>query len=338
MLGVFYYGPNDLRVEAAEKPLVRKANDVLLKVKACGVCGSDIKTLHGEYGGNPPVILGHEFSGEVCEIGSDVNNVTEGDRVVVDPNLTCGTCYNCRRGLENICENVATVGMHVNGGLAEYCVVPSIALHKIPEKLDFNEAALTEPLACVLSGFNKCQIKPGDTVGLVGLGPIGFLYLQLLRLSAASKIIAFEVKTERIEAGRKMGAEFIVNPAEKDWKEQLRKIGGGDGVDVVIEAVGNAPASKLALDIVRHGGRAVFFGIHKPDDKLEINAYRLTRYEIDVTGSFIDRFTFLPAVQLLAEKKIDAKSLITHTFKLSEAAKAFDMMEQGKGIKIQLSP
>jgi len=338
MLGVFYYGPNDLRVEETKEPKIKHANEVLLRVRACGVCGSDIKTLHGEYGGNPPVILGHEFSGEVHDVGPEVKSVTKGDKVVVDPNLTCGTCYYCRKGLENICDNVITVGMHVNGGLSEYCAVPSSALHRIPDKLPFNEAALAEPLACVLNGFNRCQIKPGDTVGLVGLGPIGFLYLQLLKLSAASKVIAFEVKADRIEAARKMGAEYIVNPAQNDWKERLKEYAGGDGVNVAIEAVGSPPASKLALDIVRHGGRAVFFGIHKPDDRLEVDAYKLTRYEIDVVGSFIDRFTFLPAVQLLSDKKIDAKSLITHTFSLRDAKKAFDTMDQGKGIKIQITP
>ena len=337
MLGVFYYGVNDLRVEEASEPKIKNADDVIVNVRASGICGSDIKTLHGEYDGNPPVILGHEFAGEVYEVGPNVKNVKKGDRVVVDPNLTCGTCYYCRRGYENICEKVITIGLHANGGLAKYCSLPSNALHKIPDWLPFDEAAVTEPLACVLNGLNRCQIKPGDTVGLIGLGPIGCLYLQLLKHSGASKIIAFELKQDRIDTAKRLGAEVIVNPSEPGSLENVKKMTDG-GVNVAIEAVGSPAASKLALSILRRGGRLVVFGIQKPDSKIEIDAFQLTRYELEVAGSFIDRFTFLPAIQMIAEKKVDAKSLITSTFALAEAKKAFDLMEQGKGIKIQLKP
>lgn len=338
MLGVFYYGINDLRIEETADSRIKNPTDVLVKVDTCGVCGSDIKTLHGEYGGNPPVILGHEMSGDVGEVGSLVKNVKPGDRVVVDPNLTCGTCYYCRRGLENLCENVVTVGLHSNGGLSKYCVVPANAVYKIPDDLSYSEAALSEPLACVLNGFNRCQVKPGDYVGVVGLGPIGFLYSQLLKQSGAARVIVFEVKQDRTEAGKKMGIEHIINPAKQDWKKDFLELTDGRGVDVAIEVVGSPSAAKTALDIVRRGGRVNMFGINKPNVNLEIDAFRLTRYQLEVVGSFIDQFTFPAAIQMLSDRKVDVRPLITHVFPIKEARKAFDLMEQGKGIKIHIQP
>jgi L-iditol 2-dehydrogenase len=338
MLGVYYYGVNDLRVEEAPDPKIKNETDVLVKVNTCGVCGSDIKTLHGEYGGNPPVILGHEISGEVAAIGSLVKNVKAGDRIVVDPNLTCGTCYYCRRGLENLCENVITVGLHSNGGLANSCVVPSNAVYRIPDSLPSGEAALSEPLACVINGFNRCQVRAGDYVGIVGLGPIGFLFFQLLNQSAASKVIAFEVKPDRAEAGRRMGVKHIIDPTTPDWKRELLGMTDGRGVDVAIEAVGSPAAAKVALESVRRGGRVNMFGINKPNVNLEVEAFRLTRYQLEVVGSFIDQFTFPAAIQMLADKKIDAKAIITHSIALKDAKTAFDLMEQGKGIKIHVKP
>ena len=177
MLGVFYRSKGELAVSQTGDPHPIDAADVIVRVRACGICGTDIKMLHGEYEGTrPPVILGHEFSGEVAEVGPAVENVSVGDRVVVDPNLTCGTCYYCRRSQENLCTQMVTTGMNRNGGMAEYCRVPSSTVHVVPSGLDFEVAAFCEPLACVLNGVNRAQVAPGDTVGVVGLGPIGLLF------------------------------------------------------------------------------------------------------------------------------------------------------------------
>jgi threonine dehydrogenase-like Zn-dependent dehydrogenase len=338
LLGAFYHAKNDLKVMETKEPEINDPNEAIVRVRAAGICGTDLKILHGDYGGTPPVILGHEFSGDVYEVGREVTNVRPGDRVVIDPNLTCGSCYFCLMSQENLCVDMKTTGLNRNGGFAEYCAVHSRTMLRVPDTLPHSEAALAEPLACVLNGFNRSRISAGDSVGIVGLGPIGLLYARVMEHAGVSKVVTFEVNPERAAMAEKLGIEIVIDPTRKGWLKRAMELTDGRGVDVAIDAAGSAAASQTALEIVRRGGRVNMFGIPRPGSKLEVDATRLVTSELEIKGSFIDRFTFLPAVTLLSERFIDVRPLITHSLPLSEARDAFSLVERGAGIKVELNP
>ncbi|MDA4114340.1 MAG: zinc-dependent alcohol dehydrogenase family protein [Thaumarchaeota archaeon] len=339
MLGVFYRSKDELAVTEVDDPRIVDASDVLVRVRACGICGTDIKMLHGEYEGTtPPVILGHEFSGEVTKVGPAVKNLNAGDRVVVDPNLTCGSCYYCRRSQENLCTHMVTTGMNRNGGMAEYCRVPSSTVHVVPSGLPFEVAAFSEPLACVLNGVERAEVAPGDTVGVVGLGPIGILFARVLERKGAAKVVGFEVSQDRAVLARQLGLSSIINPTSPRWREEVNELTAGRGVDVAIDAAGSPAASRTAIEAVRRGGRVVIFGIPPPGARLEIDSTRLVTSELEIKGSFIDRFTFPSAIRMLAEGKIDVQPLISNTFGLVDAPEAFGIVARGNGMKVQIRP
>jgi len=339
LLGVFYRSKNELTVEEVDDPHVADPSDVIVRVRACGICGTDMKMLHGEYPGTaPPVILGHEFSGEVAEVGPAVRNLTVGDRVVVDPNLTCGACFYCRRSQENLCTEMITTGMNRNGGLAEYCRVPAATVHAVPSGLPFEVAAFSEPLACVLNGVRRAEVAPGDTVGIVGLGPIGVLFSRVLERSGASSVIGLEVSPQRTALARRLGLSPILDPANPRWREELEGLTAGRGVDVAIDAVGSPAATGTAIGAVRRGGTVVVFGIPPGGTRIEIDSNRLVTSELELKGSFIDRFTFTPAIRMLAEGTFDVRPLITHTFGLADAPEAFETVVSGSGLKVQIRP
>jgi threonine dehydrogenase-like Zn-dependent dehydrogenase len=339
MLGAFYRSKDDLKVMEAEDPRIRDPSDVIVRVRACGVCGTDIKMLRGEYEGtNPPVILGHEFAGEVVAVGENVVNVAVGDTVAVDPNLTCGECFYCRNSQENLCTKMVTTGMNQNGGMAEFCVVNSGTAYRVPASLPFAEAAFAEPLACVLSGVERARVAPGETVGIVGLGPIGLLFARALGRAGAARVIGFEVNPERAATARTLGVTAVIDPTSGSWLEEAKALTGGRGVDVAIDAVAVPAASRTAVDVVRRGGRVVIFGIPPHGAKLELDTERLVKSELEVRGSFIDRFTFPRAISMLAEGSIDVASLVTDVFRLEDAAGAFDAVRNGKGLKVQIHP
>jgi threonine dehydrogenase-like Zn-dependent dehydrogenase len=339
VLGAFYRSKGDLRVMEAEDPHVRGPSDVVLRVKACGVCGTDIKMLRGEYEGTrPPVILGHEFAGEVTEVGAAVRNVSVGDRAVADPNLTCGTCFYCRCSQENLCTDMVTTGMNRDGGMAEYCLVDSRTVYRVPAILAFHEAAFAEPLACVLNGVERARVNPGETIGVVGLGPIGLLFTRALRLAGAGRVIGFEISRERAELARGLGVSTVIDPTKDGWLAEVRSETEGRGVDAAIDAVATPAASRTAVDVLRRGGRTVIFGIPPHAAKLELDTERLVKSELTLMGSFIDRFTFPRDIAMLSEHAIDVGPLLTNTFALSDAERAFDAVVKSIGLKVQIRP
>lgn len=338
MLAAVFHGKKDLRIEDVKAPLISKPNEVLIEIKACGICGTDIKIFNGEIPVNPPLILGHECSGEVVEIGEDVKYVRPKDKVVIDPNIPCLTCYYCRNGMENLCKNVASLGYTVDGAFARYVVVPEIALYKIPKDMSFIDATLTEPLACVLSGFNKCQVKPGDTVVVLGMGPIGLLFLQLFKNSNAGRVIVSEVIEERCTLANKFGADYVINPQKEDVIKRVKDLTSGRGADVVVEAIGHPAATKQAIQIARPGGRIILFGINPENAEVSFQPRYVTINELQIVGNYIDYYTFIPAINLLHARKIDAKMLISHTFPLKDILEAFKVSISGKAIKVVVYP
>ncbi len=322
---------NNLRV--ADHPLRKiKANEVLIKVRACGVCGTDIKIVAGQSAASPPVILGHEFCGTVAKTGAGVENLTQGDFVAVDPNIVCGQCQFCRSGKFQLCENLIALGVDVDGGFAEYCIVPEKQCYPIPETVHPYHAALLEPLSCALYGFQKAGIRSGESVVIVGGGMIGLLMLKLCRLSAAQRIILVEPDRNRQQLLTDAGADQVFDPQDEHFYERVMDITTG-GADVAIECVGSAATVKQAYTLLKRGGRLVIFGVSPPDQLWGVAPYDIFRNDITIIGSFLNPFTFQAAVDLVTQLKINLNNVDIRAFALPEIVSAFENQVQRKSLK-----
>jgi 2-desacetyl-2-hydroxyethyl bacteriochlorophyllide A dehydrogenase len=336
MKSVVFVEPN--RIEIRDQPIPELGNyDVLVKVHACGICGTDIHILRGEHIVEFPVVPGHEFSGEVVQIGANVDGLQIGDRVTVDPNIVDHTCYFCSRGETNLCENLTAIGVNRDGGFAEYCRVPARQAYKIPEAVSLDEAALAEPLACCLHGIERANIRLGATVVVLGAGSAGLMLMQLARISGAGCIIVSEPDEFRRNVAGSLGADVLLNPHDQDVVEEVRKV-TRVGADVVIESAGRSVTAKLAVKLARRGGTILQFGMVSPNEAIDISPYDVYYRELTITGSFVNPFTHARAVELLASKRVNVLPLITHRFPLSQADKALDMFGAPGSVKILLFP
>ena len=339
MKAAVFYGKEDIRVEQVKE---RKPgpNEVMIQVKSCGVCGTDVHIYEGAEGAaktTPPTILGHEFSGVVCEVGADVKNVIVGDRVCVDPNDMCGECYYCRSGKAHFCENMLGIGTTGNGGFAEYCTVRAKQVYKIADSLSFNEAAMAEPLACCLHGMDLTGVTTGQVVLIVGGGTIGLIMLQLAKISGAALILLAEPIASKREVGMKLGAHIAFDPYKEDLDDILKK-NAIKTIDSAIECVGNVSTMKYTIDHAGKGGAVMLFGLTNPEAKMDIQPFDIFKNELTIRSSFINPYTLERSVALLGQKKIDVASLITDEVKLEDINSVFKTKEfAGRG-KIIIKP
>ncbi len=311
MKAAVFYEKNDLRIEEIEKP-TPKAGEVLIKVMACGICGTDVHIFHGDEGAAATprgTVLGHEFAGVVEAVGEGVRRVKIGDRVCVDPNKLCDECYYCQSGIGHFCENMIGIGTTVNGGFAEYCAVPDTQVYKFADTTSFEEAAMTEPVACCVHGIDMCNIHPGDTVAVIGGGMIGMIMLQLAKISGAGKLIMLEPVAEKRAIAEKLGADITIDPINEDVKATLAKH-GIERISTVIECVGKTATMAQAIDIAGKYSTVMMFGLTAPDDKLEIKPFEIFKKEIVLKASFINPYTQKRALELIDGKKIDVSSIV----------------------------
>ena len=336
MLAAVFKGEGRLELEEVFFPRLKREDEVLLKVEAASICGTDIHILEVPPGhpATKGVILGHEYTAKVLEVGGDITHLKEGDRVVIDPNITCGYCEYCRLGLPNTCVNMTTLGIFIDGGFAQCNLAPAKALHKISSSLPEEEACLAEPLSCVINGAQKVKLQPGESVVVLGAGPIGLLFTLLFKSAGAGKIIVAEVNKFRSEFALKSGADLVVDPTSENL-EKIVKEKTGLGADVVVDAVGSLFAQTLGL--VRNGGSILLFGMNEKA-RGEIKQYDITRREIKVLGTFIANATFPPAVKMLENKVLEIKGLITHQFPLSKIKEGVELMRKGEAIKVIIKP
>ncbi|WMC91169.1 zinc-dependent alcohol dehydrogenase family protein [Kineothrix sp. MB12-C1] len=334
MKAAVFYGEKDLRIEEIEIPKPG-CGEVLLKVHACGVCGTDVHIYEGDEGAakSPAgTVLGHEFSGEIVEVGKGVTRLKAGDRVCVDPNKLCGKCEYCLSGIGHFCENMVGIGTTVNGGFAEYCVIPQEQAYVISDNLTFEEAAMAEPVACCLHGIDLCEIHPGDTVAVFGMGMIGLLMMQLARISGAAKIIAIEPVEVKRNQALQLGADLVIDPINEDIKEVLAANNIGR-VNTVIECVGRIDSMKQAMEIAGKKSVVMLFGLTRPQEELPVKPFDLFRKEITLKASFINPYTQQRAVALIESGNIDVKSMISNRLPLGELEKVLGdsaMRSQGK--------
>lgn len=311
MKAAVFYGKGDLRIENIEKP-VPKDGEVLIKVMACGICGTDVHIFHGDEGAAPTpagTVLGHEFSGIVEAVGAGVRDIKVGDRVCVDPNELCNECYYCKSGIGHFCEHMTGYGTGVHGGFAEYCVVPQSQAYKFADNITYEQAAMAEPMACCVHGMDMCNISCGDTVAIIGGGMIGMIMLQLANISGAGKLIMIEPVAEKRETAKRLGADLCIDPIGQNVKEVLAE-NGVERISTVIECVGKVATMAQAIDIAGQKSTVMLFGLTAPEDVLPIKPFELFKKEIVLKASYINPYTQKRALALIEGGKVDVSSIV----------------------------
>ncbi len=318
--------------------------EALVRVKACGICQTDFKAYTGERTGlNYPLVVGHEFSGEIAEIGKDVRNFKEGDQVIVCPTVHCGQCKWCKQGLSHYCDKGATLGGDGmpdirNGAFAEFVVVPESSLYRKPSNTSFPAAALTEPLAGSYKGLVEySQLRTGEDLVIVGAGAMGLLLTQVASSSGAGNIVLIDLQDYKLEYAKKCGATFTINAQKLDPKEEVHKV-LPEGPDIVFEAAGAIEAARLAFDLCRRGTRLNIFGVTTPGD-ISISPGKIHFQETRMDASFgVTARAMLAAINLMEKKLVDTNKIITHEFPLTKAAEAMEKMKEVERIKIIIKP
>lgn len=335
-----FYGIKDIRVENCEIPKIEK-NEILVAVKAAGVCGTDVHIYHGEAGSaevKPPVVLGHEFAGIVEKVGNSVTQFKVGDKVTVDPNIYCGKCQYCRNGKKQLCENLFAIGVNRDGGFQEYCAVPESQAFLLEDHVGMEAGAMAEPVACCLHGIENIEVKEGDVVCVIGGGAIGLIMVQLAKLKGASKVILSEPVEMRRDIGLLVGADAVVNPARGDLREQLKEAAGTDQMDVVIECVGKTIATQQAFEVAGKGANVLLFSVPAIDAVYPVSLFDIYKKELKISGSFINPDTHMRATQLINSGKLILDPIITHRYSLNEVSDAISKQMQNDSVKVLVVP
>ena len=316
MQALIFNSPNNLSV--AEHPVSTIGeNELLIKVGACGVCGTDFHIYKGEAPAKAPVIIGHEYAGEVIDAGRACSGVKIGDRVAINPNIHCGYCQFCRKGKINLCENLKALGVTINGGIAEYSVVPAAQAHLLPKNFSFETASFAEPLSCCIHGIDQAGIKLNDSVIIVGAGTIGLIITQLALLKGASKVIVVDISNEKLHLAQKLNAHYTFNVKEEGSEEKILDLTSG-GADIVIECAGNSSAVKTSFKLVKKGGTIVVFGLADSKDFFPLYLQSFFHKELRIKSSLLNPFTFQTAVDLLVSNHINVDLFKTSRLKLEQ--------------------
>ena len=313
-------------------PQIEAADDVLVQIEACGICGTDLNILAvpPAHKAPPGIVIGHEGVGIVKAIGPAVQSVRPGDRVVIANRLTCGQCDYCRRGLDNQCTNYQTIGTTIDGAFAPTLRAPACALWKIDPSVPRDDAALFEPLSCAVGSVKRAPFQPGDNVAIIGAGPMGLLFALLYRTLGAGKIILLDVAPYRLEFAQEMGMDAALNVTQVDAAAEVKRL-TGLGADIVVDAVGNQMSQ--ALQLARRGGQVILFGL-RPHDNPPVNQYTITRYDLTVHGTFVGLHPFAQTIQLLESRRVQPSVLVTHRLPLAELERGVELMRTQQAMKV----
>ena len=318
--------------------------EVLVRVKACGICGSDVHGYTGKTGRRiPPIIMGHEAAGVVEAVGRTVQNVTVGERITFDSTVYCNQCSACRQGRVNLCQNrkilgVSTPAFRRDGAMAEYVVVPWWITYRLPDAVSFEEAALIEPASVSLHAARITPIDVNDVVVVVGAGQIGLFAIQAVRVKGAGTIIALDMREERLALARQLGADVTINPGKADVTAEMRRAVGRPDADAVLEAVGTEASVQLAMDLTKLGGHVTLIGNVTP--RIQVNLQDLVSRELTLRGSCAIAGEYRACLDMIAAGRIQAKPLISKILPLAEGQAAFDALHRGDAglMKIVLQP
>ncbi|MFB4167244.1 galactitol-1-phosphate 5-dehydrogenase [Virgibacillus sp. JSM 102003] len=337
------YDEQDIRFEESEEPVIEQADDVIIKVKAVGICGSDISRYKklGPY--VEGMTFGHEFSGVVTDVGTDVKNVKPGDRVSGCPAFYCGACESCQKGEPSRCEKLHVIGAHVPGAYAEYVKLPVENIVPIPDNVDYDTAALVEPSSVVAHGFYRTSIQPGAEVAIMGCGSIGLLAVQWAKIFGAKKVYAIDIDDTKLEVAKEVGADVLINSLEKPAHEQIEAHTNGKGVDLAVESAGSPITSAQVFALPKKGGEVVFMGIPYADINIERFYFeRIVRNELNVLGSWNALSSPFPgkewssSVHYMSTGQIDVKPMISHRLNLREGPETFDNLINRKGSYVKV--
>jgi len=324
------HGPRNLKLEDVAEPVINN-DEVLIRVRAMGICGSDLHMYTGERPLPYPRILGHEFAGDITQVGANVSHLQIGQRVTAEPNFWCGKCVYCQAGRENLCVNRVGLAVNVDGCQAEYVKVPAGFVWPLPDKMTYTQGAMVEPLMVSLHAWRRSGAKLDDIVTIIGCGTIGLMAL-LCAKAAGARILAVDVIPDKLELARKLGANEVINGRETDPVEAVKQATNGLGSDIVIESAGSPATVEQSLDMVRQAGRIMMIGLStKPAQVIPMS---VARREVEIFGSFIYHAgEFAGAIRLIGSGQVDVLPLVGLTTDLAGAQDAYEQLLVGKAVK-----
>ena len=345
MKAIEYYAPGDIRVRSVPIPQCGE-NEIRAKVDACAVCGTDLKTyLHGNPRIKAPKIMGHEFTATIETVGEKLEDFQEGRRIVMATSVSCGSCFYCSRGLNNLCLDLSPMGFSYNGGMAEYVTIPSQALKNghvvaVPEGVKAEHAALAEPISCAVNACGNCNINEGDTVLVTGAGPMGIINACVARNLGAARIIVAEPNPVRLDQARAFGFDLLVNPDSQDLQQAVLDFTGRIGADVVIVAAPAKEPQEQALDLVRKRGTVCLFAsLPASNSMLSLDSRKIHYNEIRVIGSSDSTPAHVAsAVEMITGGQMPVDKIATHILALDDIFQAFDLMQSGQALRVVLKP
>lgn len=341
MKALVYHAIQDFRIEEVERPACPPSG-LLLKVKACGLCGTDVRTYFGGHKSvTPPWIIGHEIAGVVEEVSSQTKGFHKGDRLAIAPVVYCGKCPFCLVGKYYLCQNVREIAQDWPGGFAEFIAIPEEALrlgnvNVIPQGLPFEEAAISEPPSSCLNAQDRAQVGIGESVAIIGAGPVGCFHCEIARIRGALKTIMIDLLNERLKLAERFSPDLLLDSSHSNYREKIRHETQGLGPDVVIVACSSTKAQQGALEIARNGGRVIFFGGLPPgksSSSLDVNLLHYKNLQIFGTYSFSPEHHRL-SLKLISEGKIDAKKYITHVIPLENIIEGIKAVREGIALKV----
>jgi 2-desacetyl-2-hydroxyethyl bacteriochlorophyllide A dehydrogenase len=332
MKALQYFGPKDLRMVDIPEPDI-KPDEVLMKMKKVGICGTDLHIYNGGMNVPTPLTIGHEFVGDIVKIGDQVENIKVGDRAVAEHVIGCGKCTACQQGKKNQCKTPTVFGLHKPGALAEYMVIPANLVYALPEELSYDEGVLVEPLSIAVYAVRNAGVHVGDTVAVIGQGPIGLL-VDFVAKADGGTVFGFDKHDNRLSYAQDHSYVYKgYNITHQDYMQHFKQDIGIEGADIVFEAVGSESSAKLSFDLARPGGKVTVLGVFEHD--VMINMMHIVRKELQVMGSWTCLFSIDKTILLLKAQKIDATGLITHRYPFADAIKAFEEASADKSNRIK---
>ncbi|SNT06124.1 L-gulonate 5-dehydrogenase [Anaerovirgula multivorans] len=326
MKAVMVNKPFEIEIVEMEKPKIEKDTEVLIKVKAAGICGSDVHIYHGTNAvATYPRVMGHEIVGVVEEVGEKVTKVKEGDRVIIDQVINCGECYACKIGRGNVCSNLKVRGVHVHGGYREYITAVQDDCYILPEDLSYEDAVMIEPATISAQCLSRAEVTEDDTVLILGAGALGTSILKIARLTGA-KIIVADIFDEKLTEAKELGAHYTVNISKGDPISEIKKLTDGYGPTVSIDAACTKETLPLLLDVTGNAGRVITMGFS--EELSSVTQLKITAKELDVRGSRLQNKKFQSILDLVKDKKLDLKGSVSHTFNFLELQKALDLIDK----------
>ncbi|MDO4521977.1 MAG: zinc-binding alcohol dehydrogenase family protein [Eubacteriales bacterium] len=317
--------PNRLQVIDMEKPVISASNEVLIRMTAAGICGSDVGIYHGtNAAATYPRIIGHEMVGRVEEVGASVSNLKVGDRVIINQVTSCGHCYPCRKGRGNVCDNLKVRGVHIDGGYREFIVVPESDCYLLPDSISDVDAVVIEPTTIAIQSCTRAELEKDDMLLILGSGALGSSVLRIAR-QICDHIIVADIVDDKLEDAKANGAKYTINVLKEDLEEKVKEYTDGHGATVSIDSSGTKDSLLTLLKVTGNAGRVMTMGFS--NNPVEANQFLITSKELDIRGSRLQNHRFEKAIEMIREGKLDLTGSVSHTFPITKAQEAFDFVD-----------